>query len=87
MPAIDDMGGVLTVCAGRNMLFNLVLQSYSQIEKLYDKQAKEIKQNCQNHLISCRQILKQLKKFQNVLDIRQLSGNLRMKVIWMQITR
>lgn len=50
MPAIDDMGGVLTVCAGRNMLFNLVLQSYSQIEKLYDKQAKEIKQNCQNHL-------------------------------------
>ncbi|PHE25601.1 VirD4-like conjugal transfer protein, CD1115 family [Bacillus toyonensis] len=50
MPPIDDMGGVLTVCAGRNMLFNLVLQSYSQIEKLYDKQAKEIKQNCQNHL-------------------------------------
>ncbi|EJQ35430.1 hypothetical protein IEE_05539 [Bacillus cereus BAG5X1-1] len=50
MPPIDDMGGVLTVCAGRNMLFNLVLQSYSQIEKLYDKQAKEIKQNCQNHI-------------------------------------
>ncbi|MCU5685737.1 type IV secretory system conjugative DNA transfer family protein [Bacillus wiedmannii] len=50
MPPIDDMGGVLTVCAGRNMLFNLVIQSYSQIEKLYDKQAKEIKQNCQNHI-------------------------------------
>ncbi|MCO4220424.1 MULTISPECIES: VirD4-like conjugal transfer protein, CD1115 family [Bacillus] len=50
MPPIDDMGGVLTVCAGRNMLFNLVLQSYSQIEKLYDKEATEIKDNCQNHI-------------------------------------
>lgn len=50
MPPIEDMGGILTVCAGRNMLFNLVLQSYSQIEKLYDKQAEEIKENCQNHI-------------------------------------
>lgn len=50
MPPIDDMSGVLTVCAGRNMLFNLVLQSYSQIEDLYGKQAKAIKQNCQNHI-------------------------------------
>jgi type IV secretion system protein VirD4 len=50
MPAVEDMGGILTVCAGRNMLFNLVLQSYSQIEKLYDKQAEEIKENCQNHI-------------------------------------
>nr|WP_194150338.1 TraM recognition domain-containing protein [Bacillus anthracis] len=32
------------------MLFNLVLQSYSQIEKLYDKEATEIKDNCQNHI-------------------------------------
>ncbi|PEF45156.1 conjugal transfer protein [Bacillus cereus] len=50
MPPIDDMSGVLTVCAGRNMLFNLVLQSYSQIEELYGEQAKAIKQNCQNHI-------------------------------------
>ncbi|PFM62700.1 conjugal transfer protein [Bacillus cereus] len=50
MPAIDDMSGILTVCAGRNMLFNLFLQAYSQIEELYDKQAKAIKQNCQNHI-------------------------------------
>uniref|UniRef100_UPI003F4961CC VirD4-like conjugal transfer protein, CD1115 family n=1 Tax=Bacillus multifaciens TaxID=3068506 RepID=UPI003F4961CC len=50
MPPVEDMGGILTVCAGRNMLFNLVLQSYSQIEKLYDKQAEEIKENCQNHI-------------------------------------
>ncbi|NWK72625.1 type IV secretory system conjugative DNA transfer family protein [Bacillus paramycoides] len=50
MPPVDDMSGILTVCAGRNMLFNLVLQAYSQIEELYDKQAKAIKQNCQNHI-------------------------------------
>lgn len=50
MPAVEDMSGILTVCAGRNMLFNLVLQSYAQLDELYDKQAKAIKQNCQNHV-------------------------------------
>lgn len=50
MPPIEDMGGILTVCAGRNILFTLVLQSYKQIDRLYKEQADEIKENCQNHI-------------------------------------
>ncbi|MFP3488756.1 type IV secretory system conjugative DNA transfer family protein, partial [Staphylococcus sp. SIMBA_130] len=30
MPTIDDMGSMITVCLGRNIKFNLVIQAYSQ---------------------------------------------------------
>lgn len=51
MPAIDNMDGIMTVCLGRNMLFDLVIQSYSQLETRYDKAFKTIKENCQNHIL------------------------------------
>lgn len=51
MPAIDNMDGIMTVCLGRNILFDLVIQSYSQLESRYDKGAKIIKENCQNHIL------------------------------------
>lgn len=51
MPAIDNMSGIMTVCLGRNILFNLAVQSYSQLEDKYDKGAKTIKENCQNHIL------------------------------------
>ncbi|HAP9648005.1 TPA: TraM recognition domain-containing protein, partial [Enterococcus faecium] len=50
-PAIDNMDGIMTVCLGRNILFDLVIQSYSQLESRYDKGAKIIKENCQNHIL------------------------------------
>lgn len=51
MPAIDNMEGILTVCLGRNILFDLVIQSYKQLEAKYDKKAQIIKENCQNHIL------------------------------------
>lgn len=51
MPAIDNMDGIMTVCLGRNILFDLVIQSYSQLESRYEKGAKIIKENCQNHIL------------------------------------
>lgn len=51
MPAIDNMDGIMTVCLGRNILFDLIIQSYSQLENRYDKGAKIIKENCQNHIL------------------------------------
>lgn len=48
MPAIDDMGSIITVCLGRNIRFNLVIQAYSQLEYKYDKQWKTIDGNCAN---------------------------------------
>lgn len=50
MPAIDDMDQVLTVCLGRNILFNLVIQSYNQLKRVYGDSAGTIKENCQNHI-------------------------------------
>ena len=50
MPAIDNLDGILTVCLGRQMRFNLYVQSYSQIESRYPGGYKAIKENCQNHI-------------------------------------
>jgi len=51
MPTIEGLDQILTVCLGRNILFNLFLQSYSQLDTLYGKDnASVIKENCQNHI-------------------------------------
>lgn len=50
MPPIDDMDQVMTVSLGRNILFNLIIQSYSQIKRKYGESAETIKENCQNHV-------------------------------------
>lgn len=50
MPPIDDMDQVMTVCLGRNIIFNLVVQSYTQLKRKYGEAAETIKENCQNHI-------------------------------------
>lgn len=51
MPAIADMENVMTVTAGRNMLFDLFVQSYAQIFSKYGEDTgKIIKENCQTHI-------------------------------------
>jgi len=48
MPAIEDMGSIITVCLGRNIRFNLVIQAYSQLKDKYDKAWETIDGNCAN---------------------------------------
>ncbi|MGG3102085.1 type IV secretory system conjugative DNA transfer family protein [Bacillus velezensis] len=50
MPAIEDMAGAITVCLGRNIRFNLYIQSYSQIKKLYGDDDETIIGNCGNQI-------------------------------------
>ena len=50
MPAIEGMSNIITVCLGRNIRFNLVIQAYSQLENLYGEQWKTIDGNCGNTL-------------------------------------
>lgn len=50
MPAIEDFTNILTVCLGRKIRFNLVVQSYSQLEEIYDKGWRIIDDNCGNTL-------------------------------------
>lgn len=51
MPAIEELDKIMTVCLGRNIIFDLFLQSYQQLETLYDKASATIKENCQNHML------------------------------------
>lgn len=50
MPAIENMDTIITVCLGRNISFDLTVQSYAQITKLYGQEgANTIRENCGNH--------------------------------------
>ena len=52
MPPLSEFDNKLTVCLGRNILFNLFIQSYAQIDSLYGKEVAEtVKENCQNHVL------------------------------------
>lgn len=48
MPPIDGMDNILTVCLGRNIRFNLIIQAYAQLEKLYGDTWKTIDGNTNN---------------------------------------
>lgn len=50
MIAIDDMAGLITVCLGRNIRFNLVIQAYNQVDALYGEDSKTIFGNCGNQI-------------------------------------
>lgn len=48
LPAIEGMANMLTVCLGRNLRFNLIIQAYAQVESLYGNDWKTIDGNCNN---------------------------------------
>lgn len=50
MPAIEGMANIITVCLGRGIKFNLVIQAYSQLKKLYGDDDKTIVGNCGNQI-------------------------------------
>ncbi|MED4287193.1 type IV secretory system conjugative DNA transfer family protein, partial [Priestia megaterium] len=48
MPPIQDMANIITVCLGRNIRFNLVIQAYAQLKNKYGDDAETIEGNCGN---------------------------------------
>ncbi|MGN0173487.1 MAG: VirD4-like conjugal transfer protein, CD1115 family, partial [Acutalibacteraceae bacterium] len=50
MPAIPNMDSVMTVCLGRNIIFNLIIQSYNQIKTKYGEAYDTIVGNCGNQV-------------------------------------
>ena len=50
MPPIEGMANIATVCLGRGIRFNLIIQAYSQLDKLYGEDAKTIIGNCGNQM-------------------------------------
>lgn len=50
MPAIEGMENIITVCLGRGIRFNIVIQAYAQLKKLYGEGYKTIVGNCGNQI-------------------------------------
>ncbi|EOQ05357.1 hypothetical protein KOY_04530 [Bacillus cereus VDM021] len=48
MPSIEGMATLATVCLGRNIRFNLIIQAYSQLKNKYGDDADTINGNCGN---------------------------------------
>lgn len=50
-PAIDDMENMITVCAGRNISFDMYIQTDTQLADVYgEKTAETIRGNCANEI-------------------------------------
>lgn len=67
--AINNFASIMTVSAGRNILFDLFFQSFKQIETTYGKAAATIKENCQN------QILIKTTDYNTVDEFSKMAGN------------
>lgn len=50
MPPIEGMANIITVCLGRKIRFNLVIQAYNQLKTLYGDDAATIEGNCGNQI-------------------------------------
>ncbi len=50
MPPIEGMANIITVCLGRKIRFNLIVQAYSQLKNLYGDDAPTIEGNCGNQI-------------------------------------
>ena len=68
-PAIKDFKTMISVGLGVNMIFNLFLQAYSQLDSIYGDDAKTIKANCGN------QIYIQTSLYETAEEFSKLLGN------------
>lgn len=50
MPPIEGLDNIITVCLGRGIRFNLIIQAFNQIKSLYGEQAATIEGNCGNQI-------------------------------------
>lgn len=85
MPAIEAMETIITVCLGRNISFDLYIQAYAQMNKLYGENAKTIAGNCGNTIYILSDDDETTEKFsknlgnETIIDMqrngKRLSGN------------
>ena len=68
-PAIMDFKTMISVGLGINMIFNLFLQNYSQLDSAYGDDAKTVKGNCGN------QVYIQTSLFETAEEFSKLLGN------------
>ena len=75
MPPIEDFSNIITVCLGRNIRFNLIIQAYSQLKKLYGDDKDTIIGNCGNQIYILTSDESTAKIFSEMLGNRTLINN------------
>lgn len=87
IPAIESMANIITVCLGRNIRFNLIIQSYSQLDQLYGDDSQTIIGNCGNKIYIKTDDLGTAKDFSELLGNRTaINTNRSGKVLSMEKT-
>lgn len=74
MPAIEGMGRMVTVGAGRGFRYHLVVQTYTQMKQQYgEDEAEVIKGNCSNHIYILSQGEDTVKEFSSLLGNKTIT--------------
>ncbi len=78
MPPIKDFSNIITVCLGRGIRFNLIIQAYSQLDNLYgEKESKTILGNCGNQIYILTNENDTAEKFSKLLGNKTIITNSR----------
>lgn len=68
IPCIANMASMITVCLGRNIRFNLIIQAYSQLDKEYGEHDSDtIYGNCGNQIYIQTDNYKTAEQFSNLI--------------------
>lgn len=73
LPRIEDFPAMISAARSRNIRFNIVIQSESQLVQKYDKDAETIKSNCNNWLFLTSRELSLLKEIEALCGYHQRS--------------
>ena len=71
LPPIEGMANIVTVCLGRGIRFNLIVQGISQLEKLYGEDSKLLLEIVVIRFTYYQMTMKLLKVSQNLLVSKQ----------------
>lgn len=82
MPALTDLGHKLSVCLSRNVMFDLFVQSYSQLYDQYSSEVGQVaKENCQNHILIKTNDTKTLEELQNRIGKKTILSKSRTEAV------
>lgn len=73
MPPIEGMANIITVCLSRNIRFDLIIQSYSQLSKLYGEDKNTIVGNCGNQIYILTNDLNTAEHFSKLVGYKTIS--------------
>lgn len=77
MPSIEGFANIITVCLGRGIRFNMIIQAYSQLKNLYGEDAPTIEGNCGNQIYIMTNENDTAEKFSKLLGEKTIITNSR----------